>query len=140
MTNRTDQGSGGISPIRRFGLDHYGFNTMMTSAWLLGELAPHSQAALPALKDVLAGDHPGWLKVVVARSIWRLEGEADQVLPALRATLNDPGNETRVIACVTLGEMGAAARPAIADLEASCKLSLNTRRAALEAISLIQKE
>lgn len=137
LTNRSDTGSVGISPIRSYGLDHYGFNTPMTSAWLLGEVAPHSKEALPVLKDVLLSEYPGWLKVVVARSIWQLEGDTDSVLPALRGVLTDPANEVRVIACITLGEMGAAAKSAIPDLEAACKLSLNTRRAALEAIALI---
>lgn len=140
LTNRTSRGSVGISPIRRYGLDHYGFNTPMTTAWLLGELAPHSEDALPVLKDVLLGDHPGWLKVVVARSIWKLEGDGELVLPVFRTALGDRANEVRVIACVTLGEMGAVARPAIPDLEAACKLSLNTRSAALEAIALIARE
>lgn len=140
LTNRTSQGSAGISPIRRYGLDHYGFNTPMTTAWLFGEIAPHSQPALPVLESYLSGDHPGWLKVVVARSIWKLEGDAERVLPVLRASLGDQANEVRVIACVSLGEMGGAARSAIPDLEAACKLSLNTRRAALEAIAQISRE
>lgn len=127
-------------PLRLHGLDHYALDSQMTAAWLLGELGPDSNSALPALKEIATGNHPDWLKTMAARAIWRLSREAglDFVVPVLRESLKSKHNETRVIACVTLADMGNAAKPLIPDLEAACKLSLNTRRAAREAISRIR--
>ncbi|MCD8535512.1 MAG: HEAT repeat domain-containing protein [Verrucomicrobia bacterium] len=140
LSNSAGSGVAIISPIRRFGLFYYTFNPRMTSAWLLGELAPHSMVSLPFLRTILSGDYPGWLKVVVARSIYKLTGDADQVLETLILSLENPANEVRVFSCHALGEMGRSAQSAIPHLEKARMLSLNTRRAANEAIAHIAEE
>lgn len=124
------------APVRRFGLDHYAFNSRMTAVWLLGELAPHSIHVLPMLKSTVV-DCPDWLAPVLARSIWKLEGRLEAVLPLLRASLKSGGLQSRVLACTTIAEIGPSAREALPDLEAILKRDLNTRQAARFAIRAI---
>lgn len=125
------------SPIRRFGLDHYSFNSRMAAAWFLGELAPDSRKALPILRQAFE-NCPEYQIPVIARAIWKIEGKPSEVLPFLKQALRSKQNEMRVLACTTLAEIGPAAREAIPDLQAACKTGLNTRRAALQAIKRIQ--
>lgn len=138
MNSSVPSSSVWMSPIRKYGLDHYGFTKQDAAAWFLGEFAPASASALPELKSKLL-DSPDWLTALIARAVWRLTHDADQVLPALKIALRGRYNGGRVFACLTLAEMGASAKLALPDLEAACKTSLNTRRAALHAIKVIQQ-
>jgi hypothetical protein len=127
------------APVRRFGFDHYSFNHQMAAAWLLGELAPESIDALPILKESLK-NAPEWLTPVLARSIWKLEGKPNEVVPILRTGLRSKVHEARVIACTTLAEIGSAARDALPDLQAVCTTNLNTRQAARFAMRRINPD
>ncbi|MBI4663671.1 MAG: HEAT repeat domain-containing protein [Verrucomicrobia bacterium] len=136
LTANRDSQEFWISPVRRFGLEHFSFGRLQTAAWFLGELAPDSRDALPICRKTLE-NCPEWLVPVLARSIWKIEGDPDEVLPLLQRSLKSKDHFTRVLACITLAEIGPAARPALPGLEAACKISLNTRQAARHAIRRI---
>jgi HEAT repeat protein len=71
---------------------------------------PAARAALPALRGVL-NHNLQWVRVHAARAIWRITGEADEVLPVLLAELAARHGGRLVPDC--LAEMGARARQAI---------------------------
>jgi len=85
----------------------FAFNYRLTAAWLLGELAPDSKEALPVLRENLR-DCPEWLAAALARSVWKIEGKPDEVIPILRQAVRAKNHEARVLRCVTLAEIGPA--------------------------------
>lgn len=126
-----------MSPIRIYGLDHHAFGPRMTAGWLLGELVPHAEETVPRLKQLLSEETRTTIRVLAARALWRMEGNANAVLPVLESGLESDLAEARIISCLTLKEIGKNARTALPALEAACSRSLYTRQAALDAMRQI---
>lgn len=51
-------------------------------------------------------DCPEWLAAALARSVWKIEGKPDEVIPILRQAVRAKNHEARVLRCVTLAEIG----------------------------------
>ncbi|MFI0961612.1 HEAT repeat domain-containing protein [Streptomyces sp. NPDC021080] len=82
-------------------------------AGTLGAFGPGARAAVPALRDLLAGENA----VAAADALWSVEGDADAALPSLLGALSperDAGGHRAV--AEALGRMGAAAASALPGL------------------------
>jgi HEAT repeat protein len=132
-----DDGSMWALPQGAFGLQNYGFNSRMTALWFAGELGPLARESLPVLVERMETG-PDWQRVLAARSVWRVEGSPDRSRPVLKACLASKDEESRILACYILGEIGSPAAAVIPDLERAARTTLSTRRAALVAIKRIQ--
>ncbi|GGZ31238.1 hypothetical protein GCM10010387_26310 [Streptomyces inusitatus] len=84
----------------------------------LAAFGPAAGEAVPDLRALLgrAPLLPGGFGVKVATALWAVEGDADAVLPTLRAALASADSGTRRSAACTLGSMGLTANPAFPEL------------------------
>ncbi|HEY9172428.1 MAG TPA: HEAT repeat domain-containing protein [Verrucomicrobiae bacterium] len=133
-----DDGSFWPLPHGEFGLHNYAFNSRMTVLWFAGEFGPLAREALPLLIERMEAG-PDWQRVAAARSVWKVEGSPERSLPVLKQCLASPDEYARILACHSLGEMGAPAAVLLPDLERTGRTTLRTRRAALDAIKKTQQ-
>jgi HEAT repeat protein len=118
-----------------------GFSPPLTAAWFLGEIGSPATAAVPSLKQAMRSRNT-WLRAVAARALWRINGEADPVLPALAGALQvTKSSQTEaIIAAMTLAEMGPAARAALPELqEARLHGNKNLRREAVRTLARVRE-
>ncbi|MEV7672638.1 HEAT repeat domain-containing protein [Streptomyces sp. NPDC088752] len=80
------------------------------AARVLGEIGPAAASAAPALRPALASRDP-WVRVRAAAALWRVTGEAEEVLPVLLAAWEE-NRHARVDIAECLAEMGPAASAA----------------------------
>lgn len=117
---------------------------------LIGELGPAARAALPVLERHL-GDKNKWIRLSAAQAIWRISGQKDKALPALKDILDKApppapnqtsyGEEHEVVrAAEILEEMGLDARDAIPSLERVRPFSAKVRRAVYRALARINQD
>ncbi len=88
---------------------------------LLGHLGPRASGAIPALDHCIGLDGSQevlvrwlWLKAVKAK--WKISGDPAAALPVATGLLGDPEWWLVCHAAELLGELGPAAKPALADL------------------------
>ncbi len=96
-----------------------GFPPTLAAAWLLGDIGPDAHGARAALDEAARGP-AGWLSVLAARALWRIDHDADACLPVLEAGLRAKDDQLHVVAALVLAEMGAGAKPAEPALVAAC--------------------
>ena len=89
---------------------------------LLGHLGPLAAPAIPALDHCLGLDGREydlirWLRLLAAEAKWRITGDSTVALAVATEMLNDPEWWLVGHAADLLGNLGHAARPAVADLE-----------------------
>jgi HEAT repeat protein len=104
-------------PLLTSALGGGGLNADAQAAEALGEMGKVAEPALPALLETLSSNKPRseeeWFKVRVAEAIWRINPEADAVLPTLVRELHGRAHRE---AFEALGTLGTAARAAIPEL------------------------
>ena len=114
-----------------------------TAAAALGAIGPAAHEAIPALQQCLDldGSEDGLFRQVqlsAAEAIWQISGDTQAPLRVATKMLGDDESGNRCLAAELLGNLGPAARPAIADLQ---RLLDDTeeavRRQAAEAVSRI---
>ena len=88
------------------------------SAIALGGIGPAASNAVPALLPFLK-DRAYTVRVYTAEAIWQITGQVEPSLGVLETDIQDQKASFRWSAAVFLGDMGAAARPAIPLLEAA---------------------
>lgn len=76
---------------------------------VLGAMRPRPLGAAPFLQDALARNE---LVLSAASALWRIEGRADSIIPAMKRVFDDYGEGV----CDLICELGPAARPLIADV------------------------
>jgi HEAT repeat protein len=76
----------------------------------LGHLGEAAADAIPDLQRALHDKNPA-VRLYAAQALWRVQGKPDQALPVLAAGLKDEAAPD--LAAMLLGEMGAAASPAV---------------------------
>ncbi len=119
--------------IRDIGLSPAG-----AAAWQLGRLGRKARSAEPDLIAAISSDD---LRVatLAAWALWRVTGESELVVPALRRGLAfsvDPS--TQLIALGGISELGPMAPLLVNDLREMTALRLDVRRAAREQLGIIQ--
>jgi len=114
-----------------------GFTHRQAAAWLLGDLGPQAQAAVPLLTDAMSsGD--AWLRPIAARAVYRITGQAQAVLPTVLNSVWDGSDDSiPFLALQALGEMGTNARPAFWAVAALLPGDLNIRQAATPVLHKI---
>ena len=92
-------------------------HTQQAAALAVGQIGgPEAGAAVSFLRKLLrSGDH--LVRLSAARSLWRINRRADEVLPVLIELIR-PGAANRWRVAEALGEMGEAARPTVPALRA----------------------
>jgi hypothetical protein len=116
-------------------LDHPGLRNIrltpaQAAAWLLGELGRRAEAATPELAAALRSEDPR-LVALSAWALWRINQDAELVVPALRRSLRytlDP--VTQLIALEAVAELGPIGNLFDDELEGIQRLSLPLRQAA----------
>lgn len=109
------------------------------SAIALGNIGPASGPAVPFLKPFLKERHT--VRVYVANALWKIHHEVEEVLPVLEAGVREEGAPFRWAAAVFLGELGAAAWPAIPALElAATAGDVETASCAIQALAQLGTE
>lgn len=84
-----------------------------SAATFLGQIgAPEAKQALPVL-GLSLGEAKGWTRETIAEAIWRIGGQPDVVLPVMIECLDDDDILARLCAMGFLGDLGAAAKPAV---------------------------
>lgn len=76
---------------------------------VLADMRPRPTAAIPALHAILSNDE---LVIPASQALWRIEGRADVLIPALRRAFHDSAEEV----CDLITELGPAASPLIPDV------------------------
>lgn len=76
---------------------------------ILGAIRPRPNPALPFLQEALTRDE---LVISAASALWRIDGRADPIIPALRRIFDDYGESV----CDLICELGPAAQPLIPDV------------------------
>lgn len=102
------------------------------AAWLLGTLGKKAQAAVPDLESAVKSDNPR-LAILAAWALWRITGESESVVPAVRRGLRMTGDP--VVPMMALGvaaELGTLAQLLSDELITVRGASLPVRRRALE--------
>jgi HEAT repeat protein len=84
------------------------------AAEFLGLMGPSARPAVPLLRAMMTHELH-WVRVHSARSLWRIEGKAEELLPVLLQELECRPAGLVVLEC--LGEMGPLARSAVPALE-----------------------
>ena len=91
-----------------YALTAMAFDHRSAAAWLLGDLGPQAQGAVPLLTEAMkAGDAS--LRPIAARAVYKITGQEKVVLPTLLNSLSTPYS---VLALQALYEMGTNALPA----------------------------
>lgn len=116
-------------------------NVRITTASILARIGPPAKAALPALTDAL-NDKEAEVRVSVASVLVDLDPkQTEKVLPLLVKELGNPDEKVRRAAAYVLGQIGAAAKPAVPELEKALKdSSADVRQAAGVALDKIRKK
>jgi HEAT repeat protein len=102
------------------------------AAWLLGTLGKKAQAAVPDLQTAVKSDDPR-LSILAAWALWRITGESEVVVPAVRRGLRFAADP--VVPLMALGaaeELGTLAQLLSEELVTVRGVSLPVRRRALE--------
>ena len=102
------------------------------AAWLLGTLGKKAQAAVPDLQTAANSDDPR-LSILAAWALWRITGESEFVVPAVRRGLRFTADP--VVPMMALGaaaELGTLAQLLSEELVTVRGVSLPVRRRALE--------
>ena len=87
------------------------------AAYVLGQIGPEAEAAIPALIEVLKDQHGHvYVRSVAADAIGRIRLGAESAIPELTKALHDPNGEVRSGAAYALSEIGPEARAAIPTL------------------------
>lgn len=76
---------------------------------LLGAMRPRPIGAVPFLREAMTRDE---LVIPAASALWRIEGRADSIVPALRRVFDEYGEGV----CDLICELGPAAQPLIPDV------------------------
>lgn len=98
---------------------------------VLGEMQPRPLVAVPFLQQALARDE---LVLSASAALWRIEGRADAIIPALRRVFADHGEGVCDLICA----LGPAAAPLLPDvLEALADESWDLQWAAADALHAI---
>lgn len=103
-----------------------------TAALALGLAGPDARAALLALRSMSAVDPNGVNRVNAIEAIWRLEGDAAAVLPALAAAVEGSDWQVQEAAITTLGEIGRLAKDLVPALERAARTGNEMVRLAAE--------
>lgn len=112
------------------GLRHIRLSPAQAAAWLLGELGRRAEAATPELAAALRSEDPR-LVALSAWALWRINQDAELVVPALRRSLRytlDP--VTQLIALEAVAELGPIGNLFDDELEGIQRLGLPLRQAA----------
>jgi hypothetical protein len=102
------------------------------AAWILGTLGKKAQAAVPDLETAVKSDDPR-LSILAAWALWRITGESEVVVPAVRRSLRftvDP--VVPMMALSAAAELGTLAQLLSEELVTVRGVSLPVRRRALE--------
>ena len=109
------------------------------AASALASIGPAAHEAIPALRACLDLDGSDelvrLLQLSAAEAIWRISGDTDAFLRVATEMLGDKESNIRSDAAELLGDLGPAAKPAIADLEAAPGGQRRVRAAAGGTIS-----
>jgi HEAT repeat protein len=98
---------------------------------VLGEMRPRPTGAIPLLQAALARDE---LVRSAGSALWRIEGRADSIVPAIRRVFDDYGEG----ACDLICELGPAASPLIPDvIKALAEENWDLQWAAADALRAI---
>lgn len=114
-------------------------NRRSNAALALGARGAEARPALPALREAMDDPEPQ-VRLAAAKAVWRISGDADQVIPTLVALLNldEEHDRTRRRTLDVLREMGPPARGALPAIEAlATDHDPGTRRKATAAILFI---
>lgn len=103
----------------------------MLTCDVLGAMRPRPIDAIPCLQQALARDE---LVISAASALWRIEGCADSILPAMRRVFDNNGEAV----CDLICELGPAASPLIPDvINAMVDESWDLQWAAADALRAI---
>lgn len=98
---------------------------------VLGVMRPRPIGAVPILQEVLNRDE---LVLSAASALWRIEGRADSIIPAVRRVFDDYGEGV----CDLICELGPAASPLIPDvINALAEENWDLQWAAADALQAI---
>jgi HEAT repeat protein len=98
---------------------------------VLGAMRPRPIGAIPPLQEALTRDE---LVLSAASALWRIEGQADSIVPALRRIFDDYGEGV----CDLICELGPAASPLIPDvIKALAEENWDQQWAAADALRAI---
>jgi HEAT repeat protein len=82
----------------------------------LAELGPRGYPAIPGLIHVSQWDHDGAVRTHAAVAIWKIDRRDRIAVPVLMRSLREPDEVLRWVAADCLGDIGADAADAVADL------------------------
>lgn len=98
---------------------------------VLGAMRPRPIGAVPFLQEVLTRDE---LVLSAASALWRIEGRADSIVPAMRRVFDDYGEGV----CDLICELGPAASPLMPDvIKALAEENWDLQWAAADALRAI---
>jgi len=118
----------------------FGLSPPAAAAWYLSQMDSAGQPALPNLKAVMAGAGHVWEKVLAARAIWRISGDATATAPTLAAHLKHDDLICLHYGLEALGEMGtnaASISPSLVGFINNRSNSWASRRQVLETLRRI---
>lgn len=102
------------------------------AAWLLGTLGKKAQAAAPDLEAAVKSDDPR-LSILAAWALWRITGESEVVVPAVRRGLRFTADPVvPMMGLSAAAELGTLAQLLSEELVTVRSVSLPVRRRALE--------
>lgn len=98
---------------------------------VLAAMRPRPMSAVPVLREILSRDE---LVIPAASALWRIEGRADAIVPALRRVFKDNGEGV----CDLICELGPAAQALIPDvIQALAEENWDLQWAAADALRAI---